>query len=54
LLHARQESRVVFWAGFQEKEAGGLILAAYASMVEEVADERRERAVDQGLGSRSD
>jgi hypothetical protein len=45
---------VVFRSGLQEKEAGGLILAAHASMVEEVANERRERAVDQGLGARSD
>jgi hypothetical protein len=45
---------VVFRVGLQEKEAGGLILAAHASTVEEVADERRERAVDQGWSLRAD
>jgi hypothetical protein len=45
---------VVFRRGLQEKEASGLTLAAHASMVEEVADQGRERAVDQGLGGRAD
>jgi hypothetical protein len=54
LLHARQETGVVFRVGLQEKEASGLILAAYASMVEEVADERGERAADQNRGGRAD
>jgi hypothetical protein len=44
----------VFRRGRQEKEASGIILAAHASMVEEVADEGRERAADQGRGGRAD
>jgi hypothetical protein len=38
---------VVLRVGLQEKEAGGLILTAHASMVEEVTDQGREGAVDQ-------
>jgi hypothetical protein len=39
---------VVFRTGLQEEEASGLILAAHASMVEEVAYEGREMAADEG------
>jgi hypothetical protein len=45
---------VVFRRGLQEKEASGLTLAAHASIVEEVADEGRERAADHGRGGRAD
>jgi hypothetical protein len=45
---------VVFGVGLQEEEASGLILAAHASMVEEVADKGRERAADQSRDLRVD
>jgi len=41
-------------AVLQEKEASGLILTAYAPMVEEVADEGRESAADEGRDLRVD
>jgi hypothetical protein len=45
---------VAFTRWLQEQEASGLTLAAHASMVEEVADEGRERAAGQNRGGRTD